>query len=161
MRLLLIRHAKSSWSEPALADHDRPLNQRGERNVLTMSERLAIQEPSLEAAYSSTAVRAKALATMISHRIGCPLILDQHLYTFEPRALLHYLLQLPTPYQHLAIVGHNPAITTVVNQLSDMNIDNVPTAGVVAIDCDISQWQHLAQSIHRIDYVDYPKKEQP
>lgn len=170
-RLLLIRHGKSSWDHPSLYDHDRPLNKRGKRDIVTMSQRLAQREPQLQAVISSTAVRAETLAREISQQLSCPIYTDRRLYTFDERQLLATLCNLPdsnqqnnyqhNTYQQIAIVGHNPAITAVANRLTGAAIDNIPTSGIVAIDCPIAHWHNLADQQHRIDYFDSPKNIAP
>jgi phosphohistidine phosphatase len=157
-RLLLIRHAKSSWDFPSLDDHDRPLNQRGERDAQTMAARLAQRSDALEAVITSTASRAEAIGQIIADTLTIPLIQEPALYTFSARELYQCLLELPDHYSRLAVIGHNPAITLLVNQLLTASIDNIPTSGMVTIDCDIGSWHQLQTDCCRIVSFDYPKK---
>ena len=60
--LLVLRHAKSSWSESALGDHQRPLNDRGERDAPPVGERLRTQKLTPDLIISSDAVRAQMTA---------------------------------------------------------------------------------------------------
>lgn len=186
MRLLLIRHAKSSWRHPHLSDHDRLLNKRGQRDAPLMAQRLQQRfaqdlnsgqaqhpspsnsnHPTIDVVFSSSAVRALSFAQHIADALAIPLMTDRRLYTFDHEALLTTLRQLPTHYQSVAVVGHNPAITDLANRLikptsAQTYIDNVPTSGMVALNCPIDRWQYLANDPNAghcvLDYIDYPKR---
>jgi len=158
-KLLLIRHAKSSWKDDSIEDHERPLNKRGERDIITMARYFADKDELLDVIYSSTAIRALEYAQMLSEFTNTTLIPDLSFYTFRNEDLLEIIRHLPENATNVAIVGHNPAITQVVNQLSGEEIKNVPTSGVVALDCDVERWDDLidGQISCFLSYFDYPK----
>ena len=156
-KLLLIRHAKSSHKFFQLDDHDRPLNERGERDAIKMARWLANSKESLDVIYSSTARRSLKLAERI-HQFTGTLIDDRStFYTFNERQLLDSLTHLPSSHSKVAVVGHNPAITYVANYLTRNNIDNIPTSGIVAIDCNILSWNELENNVCKLNYFVYPK----
>lgn len=157
-RLLLIRHAKSSWDFSELDDHDRPLNPRGTRNSTLMAERLFMRQEVLDAVITSSALRALGIAEPIARRLHAKLIEDPELYTFSSKKLKQRLLCLPNNHERLAIVSHNPAITQVATDLSKRPIDNIPTSGVIAFNCDIQYWDELSSDTCYLDYFDYPKQ---
>ncbi|NIV19825.1 MAG: histidine phosphatase family protein, partial [Gammaproteobacteria bacterium] len=68
--LYLVRHAKSSWDDPSLADRDRPLNKRGKRNAPDMGQRLAAQGFKPQLIISSPANRARTTAGVIAGELG-------------------------------------------------------------------------------------------
>ncbi len=158
-KLLLIRHAKSSWKFPDLDDHERPPNKRGQRDVLTMSRHLADKDEILDVIYSSTATRALEYAETLSEFINISLVPDLSFYTFSADELLEILRSLPDDAYNVAVVGHNPAITQVVNKLTNAELKNVPTSAIVAIDCSIQSWHELGEAEHdcELAYFDYPK----
>ncbi len=156
--LLLIRHSKSSWDFPELSDHDRPLNKRGLKNAPAMAQRLLERNKPLDIVISSTAVRAKGIARPIADALEIPLLAEPSLYTFSSRALMDQIYNLSNQYNSVALVGHNPAITGVANQLISQPIDNIPTSGIVAIHCDINRWSKINAGCCSMDYFDYPKK---
>ena len=158
-RLLLIRHAKSSWKDDSLDDHERPLNRRGERDSLSMARHLADGDEQLDVIYSSTAIRALDFAEMISEFTGFTLIPDLTFYTFDADELLEIVRSLPDQAKRVAIVAHNPAITQLANRLSGAEISNMPTAGIVALKCAIEQWRQLgaAEDGCGLDYFESPK----
>ena len=145
-RLLLIRHAKSSHKFDELDDHERPLNKRGERDSVTVARFIAEQGESLDVIYSSTAIRALDFAQVISDLATITLVPDLSFYTFDPDELIEILKSLPDTVYEAAIVLHNPAITQVVNRLTNEQIKKIPTAGVAAINCPNEQWSDLIEA---------------
>jgi phosphohistidine phosphatase len=145
-KLLIIRHAKSSWDDPDLDDHERPLNKRGERDSFTMARFLADNDEGLEVIYSSTAIRALDFAQVISEFCDITLVPELSFYTFDEDELMQILRSLPDSLSRVAVVAHNPAVTQLVNRLSDAELENVPTAGVASIECDIDEWADLTEA---------------
>ena len=156
-RLLLIRHAKSSHKFDDLDDHERPLNKRGESDSITVARFIAEQSEPLDVIYSSTAIRALDFAQVISDLATITLVPDLSFYTFDPDELIEILKSLPDTVYEAAIVLHNPAITQVVNRLTNEKIKNIPTAGVAAINCPIEQWSDLLEAQAELDYFVSPK----
>ncbi|RBP49144.1 SixA phosphatase family protein [Arenicella xantha] len=155
--LFLIRHAKSSWQDQDLDDHERPLNKRGERDSLTMARYLAERDESIEVIYSSTAIRALDFAQNLSDFTGVTLMPDLTFYTFDVDELHEILKHLPEHVTNVAVVGHNPAITEAVNRLAAQGYDNVPTAGIVKMECDIEDWSQLYAGCAELQYFVSPK----
>ncbi len=159
-KLILIRHAKSSWKHPELDDHERPLNKRGERDSLTIARHLQAQseiDGGFEVIYSSTATRALDLAQTISDFCYTSLIPDLSFYTFDTDELLEILRSLPNEASQVAVVGHNPAITQAVNRLTASQLLNVPTSGVVTIECPIEEWHQLDEGLCELLSATTPK----
>ncbi|MDB4511942.1 hypothetical protein N9060_00625, partial [Arenicella sp.] len=84
---------------------------------------------------------------------------DLSFYTFSADELLEILRSLPQQAANVAVVAHNPAITQVVNRLTNAELANVPTAGIVALDCPLVCWSELDDIKHdcQLRYFDYPK----
>lgn len=161
-RLLLIRHAKSSWKYPDLQDHDRPLNKRGERDRWAMAEFLKDKGELPDQLVTSSAQRALKLAEAIGQTIDVPVVENSALYTFSAKALYSCLCELPDELNHIAVVSHNPAITQVANDLLESDLcddyfDNVPTSGIVALQCNINRWRDLSYQNVDLDYFVAPK----
>ena len=165
-RLMLVRHAKSSWSDARLADIDRPLSERGERDAPRMGERLRVRKARPSLILSSPAKRAKATAKVIARSIGYPeefLQYERRVYSADYRTLLDIIAEQDDACSELMLVAHNPSLTVLANQLApELDVDNVPTTGIVAIDFDVDHWADLAAVPGRVVYFDYPKnKETP
>ncbi|NND82994.1 MAG: hypothetical protein HKN50_11250 [Gammaproteobacteria bacterium] len=156
-RLLLVRHAKSSWKFPELSDHDRPLNKRGRRDVPRMAAYLAKRNEPLDAIYSSSAVRALAYATQLAEACEVPLIETSELYTFSAEKLLSFARNLPESQQGVALVSHNPATEIAIEQLSGQTFNKVPTGAIAAFDYAAPHWQQLAPQQCQLDYFMAPK----
>ena len=160
-RLTLLRHAKSSWKERHLADHDRPLSERGERDAPKMGARLSARKARPSLILSSSAARAFATAKHVAEALAYPLEFLQtepRLYLASPNDILELIRSQEDNFSDLLIVGHNPGLTDLANQLlPDLGLDNLPTAGVVAIEFAARKWSKLTESDSTMLYLDYPK----
>lgn len=147
--IYLIRHAKSSWSRPGLADFDRPLNTRGERDAPRMGSRLAELGCSPDRIVSSPANRATATAFRIAEALEYPIAAirtDQGIYAASVNELNQLISQFSADDSKVCLIGHNPGITDLSNYLTDEYIDNVPTCGIVHIELEIDDWQQIGQA---------------
>lgn len=143
--LLLIRHAKSSWNFD-LTDHDRPLGKRGRRDVLRMGTFLAKNVQLPLKIISSTASRALNTATFLCDSWHYPeeqIVITHDLYHASTTDMLKVI---KTKKDHsIALVGHNPGLTDLLNDLTNTQTDNIPTCGVVEIQFDIKKWADIEQ----------------
>lgn len=156
-KLLLIRHAKSSWKFPDLDDHERPLNNRGEGDSFTMARHLSDKDENLDVIYSSTAIRALIFAERLSELTNTTLVPDLSFYTFDVDELMEIIRSLPDSANRVAVVAHNPAITQVANRLTGAELSNIPTAGIAAINCTIDSWHEISSANCELCYFEAPK----
>ncbi len=163
--LTLIRHAKSSWQHAGLDDIDRPLNNRGERNAPDMAARLK-RFSSTNPGYStgeldsSTARRAHDAAMVFASALGdCNNIVatDHLLYAFDSEELLNWIHLLNDRQNAVTVVGHNPALTELVNELGESYHDNLPTCAVVVLYSDVLCWHAIDAGSCSTIFYDYPK----
>jgi phosphohistidine phosphatase len=159
--LTLVRHAKSSWSDPSLSDRNRPLNKRGERDAPKMGKRIAAAgiRPSL--IISSPAVRAWTTAKVVAEAIAYPLEFLQRedgLYLASLDRLLDVVAAQDEGFKSLMLFGHNPGLTEFANFLSPGLTNNVPTAGVVSVAIDGADWSLYGRPATELVIFDYPKK---
>jgi phosphohistidine phosphatase len=145
--LLVLRHAKSSWSDPALGDHERPLNKRGRRDAPRMGE--LVREYGLipDVVISSDAVRARLTAEAVveAARYTGRILVDQQLYMASPADILSLLRTVRGKAETVMIVGHNPGLEDLVVQLTGERQD-LPTAALARIALPIDQWRDLTLS---------------
>ena len=146
-RLYLLRHAKSSWRDATLDDVARPLNKRGRRDAPRMGAALG-RRLSPMTFHCSPARRAQlTFAGLCAGWSGLQAeycIVDNALYTFDVGALLDWIGARPEEGQELAIIGHNPALTDLVNRLAGpATLENLPTAGWVELDLPILSWSDI------------------
>lgn len=145
--LLVLRHAKSSWNDPALDDHERPLNKRGRRDAPRMGE--LVREYGLipDVIISSDAVRARLTAEAVveAARYAGEILVDHHLYMASPADILSLLRTVREKAETVMIVGHNPGLEKLVEQLTGERQD-LPTAALAQIGLPIDQWLDLKLS---------------
>ena len=158
--LTLLRHAKSSWDERGIPDHDRPLNDRGERDAPRMAKRLveAGIRPSL--ILSSTALRAWTTAKIFARQINYPAEFLQRvskLYLASRKTLLEVVSRQENGFNNIVLVGHNPGLTDFAEYLVPGTTNNIPTCGFLTVSIDTDDWN--IDNSSRIDLVayDYPK----
>ena len=159
--LVLVRHAKSSWKDPELADRDRPLNPRGRRDAPEMGRRLAARGETPDRIVTSPALRAATTATVIAEAVGYPereIVEDERLYGAGSEEILEVIRGVEDRLDRVFLIGHNPGLTDLVNELSDEPIRNVPTCGVVKFRIAGESWSDVRRdTAMRVDF-DYPKR---
>ena len=145
--LLVLRHAKSSWDDAALDDHERPLNKRGRRDAPRMGA--LVREHGLipDVVISSDAVRARLTAEAVVEEARCAgeILLDQRLYMAGPADVLSLLRTVGEKAETVMIVGHNPGLEELVAQLTG-DWQDLPTAALAQIVLPIDQWRDLKLS---------------
>ncbi len=159
--LYLVRHAKSSWKDVNLPDHDRPLNKRGEQDAPQMGRRLGRRRPKPEVIISSPAVRAKRTAKILATKIGHPksdILVDELIYTAGPEDLVSVIRGLDNAVDCVMLVGHNPALTQLVNSLAQCDIANMPTCGLAVLGFRMDSWADIDNVRAELLDFDYPKK---
>ncbi len=159
--LYLLRHAKSSWDHPGLADKQRPLAKRGLDNAPEMGARFAARGERLDCVISSPAKRALSTANLFCEACGFPtdrIETDEDLYFLGAGSIEAVILNQESACDALMLVFHNPDITYFTNSIDELvRIDNVPTAGLVRFGCDIESWSDWSRDSATFDYFDYPK----
>ena len=146
--LVIVRHAKSSWNDPGLSDHERPLNKRGLRDAPMMGARLAEWGPPVDRVISSSAVRALTTAELITQEMGLPwdeILVEETLYHASEEEMLDLIQDQEDYIDGLMLFGHNPGMTALVNDLSDLGLGNLPTCGVVVIQFDVESWSQIGE----------------
>ena len=161
--LYLMRHAKSSWSEPGLGDQQRPLNSRGLRDAPMMGQRFRDRDERVDRIVASPAQRARQTAQLFGENCGFDtdsIEIDEGLYFLGSGAIEAAIHRQPESPEALMLVFHNPDITYFVNAIDyDFRIDNMPTSGLVRFRCDIERWSDWSVDSSAFDYVDYPKND--
>ena len=145
--LLVLRHAKSSWNDPELDDHARPLNKRGKRDGPRMGELMRKYGLMPDIVISSDAVRAQLTADAVAEaaRYAGEILLDPRLYMASPADILSLLRTVRENAETVMIIGHNPGLEELVEQLTGERQD-MPTAALAHIVLEIDQWRDLTLS---------------
>ena len=157
--LFLVRHAKSSWDDPSLDDHERPLNNRGLKSIPKMVHRLNGWQQGPQLIVTSSALRASQTAYSFSEGLDCSpkLESDPRIYTESAFELMDIIRETSDVVERLMLVGHNPAMT-VLAQMFGFKEDNLPTCGVLVFGFEVDCWQAIAEEQGTLFYYDYPKR---
>ena len=146
-RLWLLRHAKSSWNDPTLDDHDRPLSQRGTRACASLRRHCAASAVLPEVVLCSTATRARETLAALGGVLGDPeILLEDGLYLASAHGLLTRLRVLDA--ESALVVGHNPGLQELVvslarpGMLRDRALEKLPTGALATLEVD--GWLDLA-----------------
>jgi phosphohistidine phosphatase len=142
--LLLMRHAKSSWKDLKLADHERPLNNHGQIDAPFMGEVLLEKELLPQKILASSAVRAHETVDGLvkaSHYSGETEYSDA-LYLAEPETYLAALHALPDSIERVMVVGHNPGLVQLLQKLSGQ-IESIGAGSIAYLILPIQSWSEL------------------
>jgi phosphohistidine phosphatase len=145
--LLLLRHAKSSWDQPELHDHDRPLNKRGKKEAPRVGKYLKDNELVPDLILSSTARRANDTAQTVAEESGFSGQIDlyQDLYLSDIACFLDILRCVPDVANRVLVVGHNPDLEEFLTLLTDAT-EHLTTAALAQLDLPITSWQELSEA---------------
>lgn len=146
--LLVLRHAKSSWSETELADHDRPLNKRGKRDAPRMGELMRVEGLLPELILTSSARRAHRTAELVAEASGYDgeIQVSRDLYAAGPEEFIEALISLTTGYETVLVVGHNPGLEELLEMLTDES-PAMPTAALAQVELEIEDWTGLEEEV--------------
>jgi len=161
-RLILIRHAKSSWNE-GVTDFERSLNGRGLSDAPLMGEglsgRLANAELSLDILISSSAIRAEQTSRLLAQSLSFPeqsIEWRKELYLSSPDTIQDIIRHLPDDAKTVALVAHNPGITELAEKLTGEFFGSMPTCSMVTIEFPVDHWLDVGSWADFVDY-DFPK----
>ncbi|VUD67384.1 2,3-bisphosphoglycerate-dependent phosphoglycerate mutase [Thalassocella blandensis] len=170
-RIHLLRHAKSSWKNLALADIDRPLNKRGLKTAPQMAQHIADAGCCFDQIYCSPSKRTRMTIELIMQSLhnsaterhkGLTTIkwnVDEALYCFSGRLLIDWFETLDDNLSEVLIIGHNPALTEFANTLCQCDIHNIPTCAYVQLNNQhLSSWNEIGSSIFELSVFLKPKE---
>jgi phosphohistidine phosphatase len=144
-KIILMRHGKSSW-EYDVSDIERPLKPRGIKDSKLVAEAFELKKLENLSIYSSPANRAYSTCKIFANIINYPLNeveIIEDLYDFGGSSVINFVKSLSDSKKNVMIFGHNHAFTSISNIFGDKFIDNLPTAGLVVLNFDISSWKDL------------------
>lgn len=160
MNLFLCRHAKSSWSEPGLADKERPLNERGKNDAPLMGNILKNKLEFPDLIISSPAKRALKTAKLIAEKLEYKtknIEVNKNLYMAGINEFIDVISHINKDHKNVMLFSHNYGITDFANYISNSDIQNIPTCGIVKISFVIKNWQKIQNTKGNLQYFIYPK----
>ncbi|MCW3123759.1 MAG: putative phosphohistidine phosphatase, SixA [Flavipsychrobacter sp.] len=161
--LVMIRHAKSSWTNPLQSDFERPLNERGKKEAPEMGKKLKKAHIIPDLIIASSAKRTKQTAKRIAEEVGYDvenIKWEEKLYHCIPSVLEETIYEVSNSVKTVFIVAHNPGITEFVNQLvPEFKIDNMPTCGIVATHVETEEWNNFSIANKKVFLFEQPGNE--
>ena len=147
-KLLILRHAKSSWANPGQDDWHRPLNERGLEDAPRVGQWLRERSMLPDLIITSDAVRARTTAQVVAKAIGHghEIVMEPGLYLAKPQAVIDLLAALESDARTVMIVGHNPGLEELVLQLTGDHVGLV-TAAIVEVELTIDRWSELGGDV--------------
>jgi phosphohistidine phosphatase len=150
-RVILMRHAKSSWSDPTLSDQRRPLAGRGRKDAPAMGLYLLNEGYIPQHIFCSSAMRTFETARLVMEKLG----LDEELITYSDKiyeegedAILRVIHdEIDPKKQTVMIVGHNPDMENLVEYFTGepFPYPKFSTCAVAVLDFKVSKWKHIYQ----------------
>jgi phosphohistidine phosphatase len=160
--LYLLRHAKSSWDDPSLADHERPLSHRGARGAQLMAAQLrGAVEPAL--VLCSTALRARQTLQVLS--LASEVCYEDGLYAAGAAELLGRLQRLADQVASAMVIGHNPGLQLLAVSLTGQGDplliarlrEKLPTGALVKLVFQ-GPWASLAEGRATLEDLVFPRE---
>jgi len=137
----LLRHAKSSWDDDMLPDHDRPLAPRGHKAARRMRRWISDNGVRPELVLCSPALRARATLDLVLPALGTPRVeVDAAVYLASAASLLGCLRAAPPDAGRVLIVGHNPGLHDLACLLAPPGPDAFPTGALAELRLDVDAW---------------------
>ena len=157
-KLLIMRHAKSSWDNPDISDFDRPLNPRGLQTAPFMGNQIYKNGLIPDLIVSSPAKRAKQTAILVRESAGVETKIDYEdkIYEASPTALLYVTADLSDKYESVLLVGHNPGMEGFIRILTG-EIHQMPTGAIAQISLNIEKWGDISINCGQLEFLMRPK----
>jgi phosphohistidine phosphatase len=158
--LYLMRHGKAASPGMQQGDFDRPLNQRGLHDAAEMGQRLNKHGVKPQIILCSPAKRARQTAELLIREFGVTMEtvqLDDRIYENTTDKLMDLIRLLPEACASAMVIGHNPSIGWLANQLSGYQIQKMPACAVAAFELPSFSWKDFGKTPSRLLKFDVPK----
>ena len=159
--VILLRHGKSSWSDPTLSDVDRPLAPRGERAARRIAKHLRRKRIRPAVVLCSPSLRTRQTLEAIEPSLDkdCSVEVVTELYAASEEDLLEQLRALPDSADSVMLIGHNPGLQELALGLASGGVDRpkleekFPTGALATLVVGSDSWATLAPG--KAELVDY------
>ena len=143
-RLLLLRHAKSSWDNPSLKDRERPLAKRGMRDAPRVGRYLLQKEYVPDLVLSSPSRRTRETLELLlpALQVQPPVLFDERLYAEDVQGVRRLIAELPEVHECILVVGHFPDIQTLAEEMTaaPFSFGKYSTCAVTVIEFPGRDW---------------------
>ena len=157
--LFLLRHAKSSWDNAALADFDRPLSNRGISNAILLSEHIQKHNITFDLVLSSPSERTQSTLDLVLSSLDHfpTTTLKESIYHASPSSLTQLIKEQDDAINNLLIIGHNPGLHILIEQLTNQSIVKFPTCAFAKI-TNFNHWKDIDTGILNLESLITPKE---
>jgi phosphohistidine phosphatase len=147
-KIFLMRHAKSSWKDSNIPDHDRPLKKKGEKDAKAMGKMLKGKKLSPDVILCSSAERAKQTAALFKDAISFDgkIEFDDKLYMAEVSDLITAIKKAPKKAKSVMVIGHNPGLEALLQTLTG-KVETLPTSSIAYISVPVDEWSDLSVDV--------------
>jgi phosphohistidine phosphatase len=159
-KLVIVRHAKSTWDLASIADLDRPLKEIGINNTILISKKLLQNKITPDLIITSHAIRAMHTALIVARELCFPfhkIVIDSGLYHESDDEVLESLRLIDDIYPTVFIFGHNPTFTLLSNIFLNQKISNLPTSGAVILEFNCEKWKDISLRTKTSENIITPK----
>ena len=160
-RLLLLRHAKSSWEVEGLHDYFRPLNERGYADAPIIAQFIHNQQVLPELVVASPAIRTYTTASIVMQQLKMSqnsLKLHSTLYDSGIEDYLKVVSELHNRHETVLLVGHNSSISDLLNTLLKTTDLYLPTCGLAVLEIQTDQWHEIGSAGAQLILMTTPKQ---
>lgn len=164
--LYLLRHAKSSWADTAVDDHDRPLQPKGERRAERQRDHMAESDIDVDLVLCSTALRARQTYDIVAPALGEPEVqYRKDIYGAETQDVVKILNQIDEDQEHVLLVGHDPTLHLLVMELAMTASGDAkervhrkfPTSGLATLTFGGASWGSLGKGVGHLEAFYVPQ----
>ena len=140
-KLLLLRHAKSSWEDASLPDFERPLNERGTHAAPLVGKYMRQRKIRPDLVICSPAKRTRETIALVLTAAGIapPIRYDERIYEASVMSLLEIISEIEDDKTEVMLVGHNPGFENLLERLTNESV-RVPTAALALIALNTEKW---------------------
>ncbi len=158
-KLIIVRHSKSSWKDSSLDDFNRPLNKRGKEDGPIISNYLSKKTNFIDFLHSSSSVRTFETSKFFTERIKFGKVkYDDSLYHSSSGSILNLIKNYSNEYSSVMLIAHNPGLTHLINQITNISLDNLPTTGLAEIHFSCNKWNEISSKNSNLIDLKFPKQ---
>ena len=158
-KLIIVRHSKSSWKDLSLDDFNRPLNKRGKEDGPIISNYLSKKTNFIDFLHSSSSVRTFETSKFFTERIKFGKVkYDDSLYHSSSGSILNLIKNYSNEYSSVMLIAHNPGLTHLINQITNISLDNLPTTGLAEIHFSCNKWDEISFKNSNLIDLKFPKQ---
>lgn len=153
-KLLLLRHAKSSWEDATLPDFERPLNERGQRAAPLIGKFMRERKLKPDLIICSPAKRTRETIALVleASRLETELRYDERIYEATVASLLEIVSQIEDDKREVMLVGHNPGFENLLERLTGES-KRMTTAALARIILNAEKWDEAAAKGGRLEWL--------